>query len=124
MSRRPDPDIRDVPCLSCQEHYNEMHECDVPDHCPCDRRQNHLPPKIEFTYGPPHQPPVTLREGDRVKFNNTHVDPNEVFVVMSVSPAGDSVRCLPESEYALKHTETYDPSNTVKTIDWRERWRS
>lgn len=35
-------DIRDVPCLSCQDGYRQLHTCDVPDHCPCTHADRHI----------------------------------------------------------------------------------
>lgn len=35
--RRPAPDIRDVPCLSCQRGYGKPHVCELPEFCACDQ---------------------------------------------------------------------------------------
>lgn len=35
--------LRDVPCVPCQLGYNDPHECESPDYCPCDRAKAHTP---------------------------------------------------------------------------------
>lgn len=45
------PDIRDVPCVSCQNGYGKPHTCDIPDHCPCDKKEEHQVSATPITPG-------------------------------------------------------------------------
>lgn len=35
------PDIKDVPCITCQISYTVRHTCQIPEYCPCDNTNLH-----------------------------------------------------------------------------------